>query len=144
MSGHKGVKRARTDLLPTDALYVVAEVFGKGAEKYADRNWERGYAWSKSYGALQRHLFAWWAGENKDRESGLNHMAHVAWHALVLLSFQLRHTYGDDRPAQPKVYTDRIFDSEVTNPEELEAAKAEISGPSPTQVGSLRAWNVDL
>src|SRR5690625_7397406 len=53
--GQKGSKKARFDLIPVVPLWEVAEVYGKGAEKYEDRNWERGYDWSLSFAALRRH-----------------------------------------------------------------------------------------
>lgn len=100
--GQKGKKLERFDLIPWDALEVVAKLYGKGAEKYAERNWERGYAWSLSFGALHRHLKAWWGGEDRDAETGLPHLAAVAWHALGLLAFSLRKKGTDDRPQAPK------------------------------------------
>jgi len=97
--GQKGSKLARFDLLPGDALWAVAEHFGRGAVKYGeDRNWEKGYAWSLSFAALMRHAWAWWQGEDKDAETGSSHLAAVAWHALVLLAFELRGAGTDNRP----------------------------------------------
>lgn len=131
--GKKGVKDARLDLVPYDALWAVGRIFGFGAAKYADRNWERGYAWSKSYGAMQRHLALFWQGENLDEESGMPHIAHAAWHALVLLAFYLRSAGEDDRPVRgfQGGLTDSVIAglatmvAEVVNPEEIADAKAE-------------------
>lgn len=95
--GEKGSKPARFDLIPPDALWKVAEVFGRGTDKYPARNWERGYAWSLSFAALQRHAWQFWGGEDVDPESGLPHMAHVAWHALALLRFMDAFPELDDR-----------------------------------------------
>lgn len=99
--GEKGQKLARTDLLPTDVLMAVAEHFGRGAAKYEDRNWERGFAWSLSHGALLRHLFAWWSGEDVDDETGSSHIDAVIFHAMALRAFELRGVGTDDRP-KPK------------------------------------------
>lgn len=93
----KGRKLARFSLIPWDAVHLVAEHFGRGAEKYADRNWEGGYPWSWSYDALMRHLTAWWQGEDRDEETGSLHIVAVAWHALVLVSFRIRGKGTDDR-----------------------------------------------
>jgi len=122
MEGKKGVKESRFDLIPYDALWQVALVFGKGAEKYADRNWERGYEWSKSFAALHRHLALFWQGEDIDDESGLPHMAHVTWHSLVLLSFMLREAGVDNRPGESL----NGMVARLLNPEEIEQAKQEI------------------
>ena len=62
--GEKGTKPARFDLIPPSALYALAEHFGKGAGKYADRNWELGVDWSLNYAALMRphHCLVGWHG----------------------------------------------------------------------------------
>lgn len=96
--GEKGVKRARFDLIPAGPLRLVAEHYGIGAEKYDDRNWERGYEWSKSFGAMMRHAWAFWAGEDLDPESSSPHMAAVCFHALALMEFAEAHPDFDDRP----------------------------------------------
>jgi hypothetical protein len=85
--GEKGIKGARFDLIPPQALWELAELYGVGANKYQDRNWERGYRWGLSYAALQRHAQQFWGGEDVDEEMGVCHMASVAWHALALLHF---------------------------------------------------------
>lgn len=122
--GEKGVKTARFDLLPWEALELVAEHFGKGARKYADHNWRRGYPWSRSYGALGRHLSAHIKGEEYDtcpedghgcrhtdmdgkpfvsepgtcfNHTGSLHIVAAAWHALVLIEFYQHHQDYDDR-----------------------------------------------
>lgn len=96
--GQKGAKPARMGLMPPDALLRVAEVFHHGSRKYADHNWSLGYAWSLSYDAMLRHLLAFWGGEDTDPESGMPHVAHAAWHALVLTAFLEREAGTDDRP----------------------------------------------
>lgn len=88
----------RVDLLPVDALEEVSKVLTFGARKYADRNWEKGMAWSRVYGACIRHLWAFWRGEETDPESGLSHLAHAMCCVMFLLSYRLRSTPGDDRP----------------------------------------------
>lgn len=96
--GAKGRKLARTELLPTDALLAISEHFGRGAAKYDDRNWELGYAWSLSYGALLRHLWAWWGGEDFDAETGSHHLDAVGFHVLALRANVIRDNGTDDRP----------------------------------------------
>lgn len=95
--GEKGMKPARFDLIPVGPLTQVAELYGKGAEKYADHNWRRGYEWSKSYAALMRHATQFWNGEDNDAETGMPHMTSVAFHALALLEFMDQHREFDDR-----------------------------------------------
>jgi len=95
--GMKGSKGERFDLIPTDGLAALARVYGYGAGKYDDNNWRKGYAWSLSYAALQRHLNAFWSGDDMDYESGLPHLAHAAWHCLTLMTFMYDNPEKDDR-----------------------------------------------
>ena len=99
---HEGTKhdagKARWDLLPGDALDAVADILTMGAEKYSARNWEKGMDWGRVYGALQRHAWAWWQGEDTDPESGRSHMSHATCRALFLLAYHIRKTGEDDRP----------------------------------------------
>jgi hypothetical protein len=87
----------RFDLLPVDALAEVAYVYTAGAQKYEDRNWEKGYKWSLSIRALVSHLYFFLAGEDRDPETGSLHIAQVVWHGLALLTFYLRGIGDDDR-----------------------------------------------
>ena len=106
--GQKGSKLARYDLIPHEALHALAEHFGRGAEKYDDRNWERGYDWALTFAALNRHLWAWWSGEDVDPETGSNHMTAVAWHAFVAVTFQARSLGRDSRPPVSQAAFDRL------------------------------------
>jgi hypothetical protein len=85
------------DLLPPDALREVAAVLTFGANKYGDRNWEKGMDWGRLIGAAYRHLAAFQEGENLDDETQLSHMAHLACCSMFLLSYQLRNIGKDDR-----------------------------------------------
>jgi hypothetical protein len=85
--GQKGDKIGRFDLIPPEALGEVAAVYGRGAKKYAPRNWELGYDWGLSVAALERHLQRWKAGEQRD-EMDNHHLACVVFHALALITFE--------------------------------------------------------
>lgn len=93
--GEKGSKLARFSLIPCDFLWALAEHYGRGARKYADRNWERGYKWSLTVDAMQRHLALWMNGEDDDPETGSSHLIAVAWHVVALWWFH-RHGRGTD------------------------------------------------
>lgn len=99
----KGSKLARFDLIPAKPLWELAEHYGRGAEKYEDRNWERGYDWSLSIAALERHLNLFKQGEDIDPETQSKHIIAVAWHAIALAQFMDTHPELDDRykPASP-------------------------------------------
>ena len=128
--GQKGTKRARFDLIPTGPLKELAEHYGRGALKYDDNQWRKGYEWSKSYAAKQRHDNAFWAGYDYDvcsndpegcsfvtaegeeyvpvepdtcyNHTGSHHMAASAWHAFCLLEFKDRYPEHDDRYVSPE------------------------------------------
>lgn len=95
--GEKGVKPARFDLLPVGPLTKVATLYGKGASKYDDHNWRRGYEWSKSYAAMMRHATQFWGGEDLDPDTQLPHLASVVFHALALMEYMEHHRDFDDR-----------------------------------------------
>lgn len=95
--GEKGVKAERMDLIPPEALLGLSRIYGKGAEKYADHNYRKGYEWSKSLGALLRHVLSFQAGEDLDPETGEPHILHAAWHCFALYMFMQDHPQFDDR-----------------------------------------------
>lgn len=119
-SGVKGVKLARYDLIPPEATWLEALVYGEGAAKYAERNWEMGYEWGKSIAALERHIQLFKAGENIDPEFGLPHLAHARWHTGVLLSFAGRGVGIDDRTKGSAI---NLMQATLLNKEEIENAK---------------------
>lgn len=94
--GQKGAKSARFSLIPFDWLWAMAEHYGVGATKYADRNWERGYKWSLSLDAHSRHLNQWLMGEDNDLETGSSHLIAAAWHLIALWVFHKRGLGTDD------------------------------------------------
>jgi hypothetical protein len=89
--------KLRYDLLPPVPLAEVAKVYTIGAQKYADRNWEKGLQWGRVYAALQRHANVWWAGERNDPADGQHHLASVVWCALALMEYERTHPDLDDR-----------------------------------------------
>ena len=90
--------KLRYELLPPELLEEVARVLTFGAHKYSARNWELGMAWSRPFGALMRHMWAWWRGEEKDPETGYSHLAHAACCIAFLVAYEARNTGTDDRP----------------------------------------------
>lgn len=94
------------ELVPWDAVRAVAKVLAFGARKYGARNWERGMAYGRLYGATLRHLTAWWEGEKADPETGFSHLSHAACCVLFLMAFELRGIGDDDRPGSPAFGSD--------------------------------------
>lgn len=119
--GVKGTKLARYDLIPPEATWLEALVYGEGASKYAERNWEMGYEWGKSIAALERHIQLFKAGEDVDPEFGLPHLAHARWHTGVLLTYAARGLGIDDRPEKTAL---TVMTATLLNPDEIKNAKA--------------------
>lgn len=98
MSGRKDdSQKLRYDLIPPGPLAGLADVYTRGAAKYGDWNWREGFAWSRIYGALMRHLQAWWDGEVFDGDNGQHHLDSVAWCAFTLRELERLHPGLDDR-----------------------------------------------
>ncbi len=108
--GEKGVKPERYDLIPVEALAKVARLYGFGAQKYEAHNWRRGYEWSKSYAAMQRHSNEFWQGIDLDPETGLPNLAGVVFHALTLMTFMDEQPKFDDRFIGPKTEVEAMID----------------------------------
>lgn len=89
--------KRRYDLIPVDALAALADLFTIGANKYAERNWEKGMAYSSVAASLDRHWNDFKAGIDRDPETGCLHITHVVWNAMALLTFHLRGIGRDDR-----------------------------------------------
>lgn len=124
--GQKGVKLARFDLIPIGPLTRLAEHYGRGARKYEDHQWRKGYEYGKSIAALYRHLTAWQNGEEYDtcpengdgcqfvdsdgkaldwliqgeicyNHTGGHHLDGVKWHAFALDEMRVVYPEHDDR-----------------------------------------------
>jgi len=107
-------------------LTGLATVLTFGAKKYAAHNWRKGLAYSRVYDALQRHLVAYWAGEDMDPETGLSHLDHAACELMFLREFSETRKDLDDRykkeaPALPASRPDMAAVTEDLK----EAAKVE-------------------
>lgn len=89
--------KIRYDLVPTLGLRKLAQVYTFGAKKYNDFNWLKGGPWRNFIQAMQRHIERFRAGEDTDPESGIDHLAHAAWHCMTLMEFRVRCPKYDDR-----------------------------------------------
>lgn len=107
--GQKEAKIHRFDQIPTGPLRKLAARYGSGNAKYPVPagdidNWRKGYAWSLSYAAMQRHATSFWAGEEIDPDTGEEHLTAVAWHAFALLEWcanpKLRELFDDRQDGQ--------------------------------------------
>jgi len=92
--------KVRMELIPPELLTGVASVLTFGAEKYEDRNWEFGMKWSRVFGALLRHLYAWWNPfvSDLDEETGMSHLWHAGSCIAFLIAYEQRCVGENDRP----------------------------------------------
>lgn len=94
VSRTEGVKfdngKLRFDLIPPDALALLAAVLTYGAAKYEDRNWELGMDRARLRAARSRHENARLLGIQMDSETGLPHLAHEAACTMMELALWLR------------------------------------------------------
>lgn len=84
------------ELIPAEWIWALGSVLTAGAKKYAPRNWEKGMKKSILVGCIMRHLMKRICGEIYDSETECTHMAHVAWNALALMSYDIRGIGEDD------------------------------------------------
>jgi hypothetical protein len=90
--------KIRIELFPPDALLAISDILTSGAKKYSDRNWEQGMDWSRIFGALMRHMWAWWRGDDKDPETGKSHLWHAGCCIVFLIAYEERKIGLDNRP----------------------------------------------
>lgn len=82
----------------------VARVIAYGAAKYGHCNWQFVPDAKRRYeDAAVRHLAAYCAGEERDEESGLPHLAHVATNILFRMAFDNGLVEVVDEPAPEAV-----------------------------------------
>lgn len=88
------------ELAPWDAFRAVVTILQFGAKKYDARNWEKGMDWSRPFGALMRHLTAWWEQDNGgiDEETGHSHLWNAGCCLMFLIAYEIRGVGKDDRP----------------------------------------------
>lgn len=75
--------KGRYDLIPGKPLHRLAVLYEKGAEKYADRNWEKGMQFSRTLDSLQRHANSYKMGMRDE-----DHLAAIAWNAFALMFYE--------------------------------------------------------
>jgi hypothetical protein len=92
--------KTRYELIPPELLEATAYILTFGAQKYESRNWELGMKWGRVFGALMRHLWAWWNPfiDSNDPETGKSHLWHAACDLAFLIAYEQRNVGEDDRP----------------------------------------------
>ena len=84
---------------PLYLLEPLIEVAQFGGDKYETFNYLKGGNQNQYLDCIKRHLTAFESPykTDDDEESGINHLAHVAWNALVAIEMLKRFPDLDDR-----------------------------------------------
>ena len=95
-----GTKKAPISALPIRVLWRVGLAMLEGACKYGRHNYRAAGARASVYfdAVVNRHLFAWWEGEDIDNESQLSHIDKAIAGLMVLRDSMLEGNWIDDRP----------------------------------------------
>lgn len=72
--------KGRFDLIPPYALKRLAQHYENGADKYGDRNWEKGQPLARYLDSVIRHVYAYLGGSDEE-----DHLAAVAWNAMAVI-----------------------------------------------------------
>jgi hypothetical protein len=93
------MKKAPIHLVPPIGVVHAAWAFMYGAIKYGPFNWRKKKITSSVYyDAMQRHLAAWWDGEDVDPDSGAHPLGHLIACATMILDAKGVKMLNDDRP----------------------------------------------
>lgn len=86
--------------LPLEALAAGAASLEYGANKYSDRNWEKGLPWQQMIDSLRRHLDDFERRQDRDdgeNGSGLHQVCMIMASAMMLSASVIREIGVDDR-----------------------------------------------
>lgn len=84
-------------LISRTALEEEAKVMAYGVGKYGTHNWRQGMDFSRLMDAALRHIYAFADGEDKDKETGLSHLAHARCCLAFLIEYEGKKLGKDDR-----------------------------------------------
>ena len=130
------------DLIPPELLEAVGTILTSGAITYSERNWEQGMKWGRCYGALLRHMTAWWGGKDLDDETKKSHLWHAACCITFLLTYEMRGmSEFDDRPSHETIWYTGLFISLNNKPGETLCVHYTASQSQATQDGD-EVWVV--
>lgn len=108
--------RPRYDLIPVEALLGWARWMAQGAEKYSDRNWEKGMPISRYEASAYRHLAEYMLGDRQE-----DHLSAILFNIGAIM----HHEYYINRGSLPHSLDDRPAIRRLSNGE----AEAEPKGP---------------
>ncbi|MCX2894355.1 DUF5664 domain-containing protein [Stenotrophomonas lactitubi] len=94
-----GAAKVPLHLVPPSAKHYLALALADGARKYGPYNWRDSKISVSVYvAAAQRHIDAFWDGEDCAEDSGVDHLAHAMACFALLLDARGVGMLHDDRP----------------------------------------------
>lgn len=94
-----GIKKVPLHVVPSKPLLEVGLAMMEGGRKYGAHNYRSiGVLMSTYYDAANRHLLAWWEGEDIDPDSGVHHVVKAMASLFVLRDSMHMGNCTDDRP----------------------------------------------
>lgn len=94
-----GSRKTPLSTLPFRVLWRVGLAMLEGMCKYGRHNYRiAGVRASVYFDGLQRHIGAWWEGEDIDPDSGFHHIDKAIADLMVLRDSMLMGNWCDDRP----------------------------------------------
>lgn len=95
----QGARKPACRAVPPIAIFEMGRAMEDGANKYGPFNWRvEPITASTYYNALQRHVMAWWDGEDYAEDSGLHHLSHAMACLAILIDAQACKVLTDNRP----------------------------------------------
>jgi Domain of unknown function (DUF5664) len=101
-----GAKKVSISKLPSVAVLHGAHAMMDGADKYGAFNWRDKPVVASIYvDAAQRHLLAWFEGQEEAEDSGVHHLGHAIACCAILLDAQENCSMVDDRPGGDQLFS---------------------------------------
>lgn len=77
------INKPRYDLIPPHALWRVAMLYARGAQKYGENNWQKGIPSQQMLASAMRHMEAYRRGDDSE-----DHLAAVVWNVLAMMQYE--------------------------------------------------------
>ena len=90
-------------LISPELIFRLSKHLELGAKKYAPRNWESGFPFSRVMDSLLRHVFQYIAGDNAE-----DHLAAITCNVMFLMHFEKYHPELQDFPLRLEKITEEI------------------------------------
>ena len=108
--------KPRVDLISPYAQWRTGEWLRKGAEKYDERNWEKGIPFSRCVASIERHLQEFKMGKvNEDHLAAIIVNAQFIMHYQAMINLGLLPSDLDDMPDYEGCVRRNNFSEELNN-----------------------------